>query len=149
PRHRRSGAVVLFGAPVARADLDALLRPDRFASVILADRLTLLRHRAVAGDRNFLNMLFIHRPAGGPADRDLVFLPDWLAHRVAALADVLFVHRLANRVLLGDVIGLPDRLAHGVTALAEVLLVNGPASRGAALLHDGVIDRAIADARLF
>ena len=208
-RGDRAGAVTPFFAPLARADFDCLLRPDRLAGIRLANHLLGFLHGAVASDRHLADVLFVHRPIGAPADRHLVLLPhrladrvaaladvllvhrpigapadrhlilfpdrladrvaaladvllvhrpigapadrhlvlfpDRLADRVAALADMLFVHRLANRVLTDDLVILPDRLADRVAALANVLLIHRLADRRAALLHDGLIDRTIAN----
>src|SRR5581483_5041782 len=208
----RARAVVSFLAPIARTHLVALLGPDGLAGVILADLLPWLRHRAIAGHRHLLHVLFVDGAARRPGHRHLVLLPDWFAHRVAAFADVLLidrsaggvahrhlvflparptdgvaaladvllvdgavravvlrnlvflparfahripalahvllVNRLADRVLAGDVIGLPHRFANGVAAFADVLLVNRFAHRIPAFLHDGVVNRAIADAGL-
>src|SRR5439155_10558458 len=121
---------------------------NRAAGRVVLRHLVLLPHRAISCVVAFTDVMFEDRPAGRVVLRHLILLPDRFTDCIPALAHVLFIDRLANRVFADDIVVFPYRLAHGVAAIAIALLVHRLAHRVAALLHNGVVDGAITNARL-
>ena len=132
--HDRTRAVALLHFPAACADGDRLLNPHRLTSVIGAHFLPYFCHGAIASDRHLTDMLLVNRPTRAITLRNLIFLPDWLVHRVAALANMLLVHGVVSAVILRHLIRLPTSLVSRVAALANMLFVNGSAN--SIFLHD-------------
>src|SRR5579875_2621834 len=126
--HDRTRAVALLHFPAACADGDRLLNPHRLTSVIGAHFLPYFCHGAIASDRHLTDMLLVNRPTRAITLRNLIFLPDWLVHRVAALAYMLLVHGVVSAVILRHLIRLPTSLVSRVAALANMLLVHGVVS---------------------
>jgi hypothetical protein len=128
--------------------LAAVLFVDRPIGAVALWYLVFLPDRSAHRIAALADMLLVDRPVGAVAHRHLVLLPDGPADRVTTLADMLLVDRPADRVLTDSVILFPHRFADGVAAFADVLFVDRLANGVTALVHDRVVNRAVANRRL-
>ncbi len=113
-------------APIARADLDTALGPNRLAGVSLINPLARLLNCPVTGGLYAPDVLLVNRSVAHRLDRHLILLPGRCADGIAAFTHVLLVDWAVGAVALRNLIFLPHGLAHGVAALPVVLLIDRP-----------------------